>query len=213
LISTYTPLEERLHVAIHGAGLVAGVIAVPWLVSVAVAGRDGWRVLGAVVFGICALLVLATSTVYHSSGNPVARQRWRQLDHAAIFLLIAGTYTPFAIGVMRGVWGWGLFGALWGIALLGILANTLMGFRYPRMSTALYLAMGWAGIVAIKPLLAALSGETLGWILAGGLFYTAGVPFYVWKSRRFTHAIWHLMVLAGVACHFMAVHSTLRAPG
>jgi hemolysin III len=213
LISVYTPLEERLHVAIHGAGLIAGVIASFWLLSQAAVSASGWRILGVAVFGLSAILVFVTSTIYHSRTDPVARQRWRQLDHSAIFLLIAGTYTPFAVGVLGGVWGWSLFGVLWTIAALGIAAKVRVGFRYPRLSTAAYLAMGWAGLAAIKPLMAALSAETLGWIAAGGLFYTLGVPFYVWKSRRFTHAIWHVMVLAGVSCHFVAVRSTLSAVG
>ncbi len=211
MISTYTPLEERLHVAIHGAGLLAGVIATFWLLSQATVAASGWRVLGVAVFGLSAILVFTTSTIYHSSVDPVARLRWRQLDHSAIFLLIAGTYTPFAVGVLGGMWGWSLFGVLWAIAALGIAAKVLVGFRYPRLSTAAYLAMGWAGLAAIKPLMAALSAETLSWIVAGGLFYTLGVPFYVWKSRRFTHAIWHVMVLAGVGCHFVAVYGTLQA--
>jgi hemolysin III len=210
-MSTYTPLEERLHVAIHGAGLIAGVIATFWLLSQAAVSTSGWRVLALAVFGLSAILVLVTSTIYHSRTDPAARLRWRQLDHSAIFLLIAGTYTPFAVGVLGGVWGWSLFGVLWTVAAVGIAAKVLVGFRYPRLSTAAYLFMGWAGLAAIKPLMAALSAETLGWIVAGGLFYTLGVPFYVWKSRRFTHAIWHVMVLAGVGCHFVAVRSTLPA--
>ena len=209
MICTYTPLEERLHVAIHGAGLVAGVIATFWLVAQANVGASGWRVLGVAVFGLSAVLVFATSTIYHASADPLARPRWRQLDHSAIFLLIAGTYTPFSVGVLGGVWGWSLFIALWAIAVLGIAAKVRVGFRYHNLSTALYLLMGWAGLAAIRPLMAALSAETLSWMVAGGLFYTLGVPFYVWKSRRFTHAIWHAMVLAGVACHFVAVRSTL----
>ena len=209
MISIYTPLEERLHVAIHGVGLLAGVIGTFWLLSQATVATSGWRVLGMGVFGLSAIMMFTTSTIYHSSVDPVARLRWRQLDHSAIFLLIAGTYTPFAVGVLGGVWGWSLFIALWAIAVLGIAAKVRVGFRYHNLSTAAYLAMGWAGLAAIKPLMAALSAETLSWIVAGGLFYTLGVPFYVWKSRRFTHAIWHAMVLAGVACHFVAVRSTL----
>ena len=209
MISIYTPLEERLHVAIHGVGLLAGVIATFWLLSQATVAASGWRVLGMAVFGLSAIMVFTTSTIYHSSVDPVARLRWRQLDHAAIFLLIAGTYTPFAVGVLDGVWGWSLCGVLWAIAALGIATKARVGFRYHNLSTAAYLAMGWAGLAAIKPLMATLSAETLSWIVAGGLFYTLGVPFYVWKSRRFTHAIWHAMVLAGVACHFVAVRSTL----
>jgi hemolysin III len=208
--ATYTPFEETLHSIIHATGFVAGLLAIPWLLSEAAAGADPWRVLGAVVFSVSAMLVFATSTLYHRAVNPASRLRWRRLDHAAIYVLIAGTYTPFTIGVMRGSWGWSLFGVVWGVAALGIYAKaTPIGFRFPRLSTALYLVMGWAGIVAIKPMMQALSSATLAWIAAGGLLYTLGVPFYVWKSRRYTHAIWHLMVLGGVICHFMAVRSVV----
>jgi len=208
--ATYTPFEETLHSAIHAAGFLAGTLAMPWLMAEAAAGADPWRVLGAVVFSVSAMLVFATSTLYHRATDPAKRLRWRRLDHAAIYVLIAGTYTPFTIGVMRGSWGWSLFGVVWGVALLGIYAKaTPFGFRLPKLSTALYLVMGWAGIVAIKPMMQALSTTTLAWIAAGGLLYTLGVPFYVWKSRRYTHAIWHLMVLGGVICHFMAVRSVL----
>lgn len=210
---SYTPTEEKLHAAIHALGFLAGLLAVPWLLREAYAGADPWRVAGAFVFSISAMLVFLTSTFYHRTRDPVSRLRWRRLDHAAIYLLIAGTYTPFTIGVMRGGWGWGLFGVLWGAAALGIYAKaTPIGFRFPRLSIALYLLMGWAGIVAIKPMMQALGTTTLAWIAAGGLLYTLGVPFYMWKSRRYTHAIWHLMVLGGVVCHFMAVRSVLVAP-
>lgn len=209
IVAPYTPLEEKLHASIHGAGFLAGLVAMPWLLQLALSGADRWRVLGAVVFSVSAMLVFATSTLYHRATDPAARQRWRTLDHAAIYLLIAGTYTPFTIGVLRSAWGWSLFAVVWGIAALGILAKTTVGFRYPRLSTALYLAMGWAGIVAIKPMRESLSDVTLEWLLAGGLLYTLGVPFYVWKSRHYTHAVWHLMVLGGVCCHFMAVRSVL----
>jgi hemolysin III len=208
----YTPFEERLHALIHGLGFAGGLIAMPWLLWVAASRVDLWRAVGALVFSISAMLVFATSTLYHRSTEPVARQRWRTLDHAAIYLLIAGSYTPFTIGVLRGAWGWSLFGVVWGIAVLGIIAKTTVGFRFPKLSTALYLAMGWVGIIAIKPMMQVLSTTTLTWIAAGGLLYTAGVPFYVWKSRRYTHAVWHLTVLGGVCCHFMAVRSVLLPP-
>ena len=209
-VSAYTPFEDALHAAIHAVGFVAGLLAIPWLLAEAAAGADPWRVLGAAVFSVSAMLVFATSTLYHHATDPAARLRWRRLDHAAIYVLIAGSYTPFTIGVMRGTWGWGLFAVVWAVAALGIVAKaTTIGFRYPRLSIALYLVMGWAGIVAIKPLMHALNPTTLGWIAAGGLLYTLGVPFYLWKSRRYTHAIWHLLVLGGVVCHFMAVRSVL----
>jgi hemolysin III len=205
----YSPPEERLHILLHSAGFGAGLVAIPWLIYTAAASAYPARMVGAIVFGLSAMMMLATSTFYHRSTESAPRARWRMLDHAAIYVLIAGTYTPFTIGVMRDPWGWILFAIVWAIALLGIIAKTTLGFRYPRLSTALYVLMGWAGIVAIKPMIEALSTATLAWIGAGGLLYMLGVPFYVWKSRRYTHAVWHLLVLGGVACHFMAVRNVL----
>jgi len=208
--SPYTRGEEIAHVVTHGAGIVASALGIAWLV--ARAGADGagpWRLTGGIIFGVSALLLFTTSVLYHSSGSPRLRPRLRLLDHSAIYVLIAGTYTPFALGVLGGAWGWSLFGLVWILALAGILAKTALGFRFPVSSTLLYLAMGWIGVVAARPLLASLTTTEITWIVAGGLAYTAGVPFYLWKSRRYTHAVWHLFVLAGVACHFVAVLSVM----
>lgn len=207
----YTPAEERWHVATHAVGLVATAASIPWLLFQAAVNASGWSLAGAITFSLSALLMFATSVIYHRSVEAEARQRWRLMDHAAIFLLIAGTYTPFAAGALGGRWGFGLLIAVWVIAIGGIVAKVLLGFRYPRLSTLLYLLLGWVGVVAIKPLYEALAADTLAWIVAGGLCYTLGVPFYVWKSRRYTHALWHGFVVAGVACHFMAVLSVLDA--
>ena len=127
------------------------------------------------------------------------------LDHGAIFLLIAGTYTPFTLGVLRGAWGWTLLGLVWGLALVGIVLNAASGLRYPRLSVALYIAMGWLVIIAIKPLLLLMPVEGFLWLLAGGIAYTAGVAFYAAKRVRYSHFVWHMFVLAGTACHFIAV--------
>lgn len=208
----YTPAEERWHVASHAAGLAATALSIPWLLWQAASHTGGWRLAGAVTFSVSALLMFATSVTYHRSRSAEARQRWRLLDHAAIFLLIAGTYTPFAAGALGGPMGFALLAVVWTIAVAGIVAKVLLGFRYPRLSTLLYVLLGWVGIVVIEPLYAALDAATLSWVLAGGLCYTLGVPFYVWKSRRYTHAIWHGFVLAGVACHFMAVLGLLEPP-
>ncbi len=207
----YTQPEETLHTALHGLGILASLAAIPWLVSVGIEGADPWRLAGAVVFALSALLLFTTSSVYHAVREPQLKQRMRRLDHSAIYLLIAGTYTPFTLGALRGTWGWSLFTIIWVLAVLGVVAKNTVGFRYPRLSTLMYVGMGWAAIVAIKPLAAALTDWELGWLLAGGLFYTLGVPFYVWKTRRYTHAVWHLFVLAGVACHFVAVLSVTGA--
>jgi len=210
--SGYSRHEEIWHVAIHGLGVALSIAAIVTLMLVARAhGAGAWRAAGGAVFGASALLVFTTSVLYHAAQSPRRKPRLRLLDHSAIYVLIAGTYTPFALGVLGGTWGWTLFGLVWGLALLGIAAKTVLGFRFHLSSTLLYLAMGWIGVVAAGPLIEALTREQLSWIVAGGLVYTMGIPFYLWKSRRYAHAVWHVFVLAGVACHFVAVLSVMTA--
>jgi hemolysin III len=206
--STYSPREEWLNCAVHVAGIVASCVAIPVLVFAARRTGDPWLLAGGLTFGISALLMFTTSALYHASRDPAVRLRLRRVDHAAIYLLIAGTYTPFTLGVLRGTWGWTLAAVIWTLALAGIVFKTTsLGFRFHRTSVALYVVMGWLAIVAVRPLMQALSPHELGWLLAGGLCYTGGVVFYLWKSRPYTHAIWHVFVLAGVACHFVTVLS------
>ncbi|MGE5359994.1 MAG: PAQR family membrane homeostasis protein TrhA [Bacteroidales bacterium] len=197
-------MEEIANAVTHGVGLVAAAIALPWLIVVAVAARDGWRLAGVIVFAVTALLLFTASTLYHALPQGRAKHVFRVFDHAAIYLLIAGTYTPFTIGVMRGAWGWGLFAAVWALAVVGVALKGAIGFRFPIASTVLYIAMGWIAVVAVRPLLLALTPAELGWLLAGGVVYTAGIPFYA-SQRRFSHAVWHLFVLGGATCHFVAV--------
>jgi hemolysin III len=212
--SQYTHSEEIAHVATHLFGILASLAAIATLALVAQANDAGaWRTTGGVIFGTSALLLFTTSVLYHSATSARLKPRLRLLDHSAIFLLIAGTYTPFALGVLGGTWGWILFGLVWGLAILGIAAKLTLGFRFPVSSTVLYLAMGWIGVVAAGPLMESLTRSELAWIVAGGLAYTAGVPFYLWKSRRYTHAVWHVFVLCGVVCHFMAVLSVMAPRG
>jgi hemolysin III len=203
----YTRPEEALHAGLHVLGMLASLVAIPWLAFVGARSGDPWRLAGAVVFAVTALLLFTTSSLYHAVRDPALKLRMRRLDHSAIYLLIAGTYTPFTLGVLRDAWGWSLFTMIWVLAVLGVVAKNTVGFRYPRLSTLMYVGMGWAAIVAVKPLAEALTDGQLAWLLAGGVCYTLGVPFYVWKTRRYTHAVWHVFVLAGVACHFMAVLS------
>jgi len=205
LSAPYSRNEELAHALTAGLGIVACAIAIPWLAWVA--AGDALRLAGAMVFGTTALAMFTTSVIYHWERSPERKQRLRKLDHSAIYLLIAGTYTPFTLVAMQDAWGWSLFGVIWTMAVLGIVAKTTVGFRYPRLSTFLYLGMGWLIVVAIKPMRENLSPTEIAWIAAGGLLYTGGVPFYVWKSKRYTHAVWHLFVLGGVACHFAAVLS------
>ena len=207
----YSRNEELAHTLTAALGIVACAIAIPWLAWVA--AGDALRLAGAMVFGVTALAMFATSVVYHWERSPERKQRLRKLDHSAIYLLIAGTYTPFTLVAMQGAWGWSLFGVVWTMAVLGVVAKTTVGFRYPRLSTALYLGMGWLIVIAIKPLRESLTAGELAWIAAGGLLYTGGVPFYIWKSKRYTHAVWHLFVLGGVACHFAAVLSLVGGRG
>lgn len=208
----YSRREETLHWATHAAGIAASLVAIPWLAATAAGAGDTWRLVSGVIFGVSALLLFSTSVAYHAATGPRAKARLRVLDHSAIYVLIAGSYTPFLLGVLRGAWGWSMFGVLWGLALVGIAAKLALGPRFRIASTLLYLAMGWAGVVAAKPLMHALTTHELAWIAAGGLVYTAGVPFYLWKGRSYSHAAWHLFVLGGAACHFVAVLSVMSMP-
>jgi len=207
----YTALEELAHALTAGLGILACVIAIPWL-AWATAGELP-RLIAALAFGASALAMFVTSVFYHWERDLERKITLRKLDHAAIYLLIAGTYTPFTLLAMRNPWGWVLFGVVWMLAIAGIAAKLAVGFRYPRLSTLLYLGMGWLIVIAIDPLRETLTASELAWIAAGGLLYTGGVPFYIWKSRRYTHAVWHLFVLGGVACHFAAVLSVVSARG
>ena len=209
----YSPPEEVAHWLTHAVGIAASLVAIPWLVVEAAGSGDPWRLVSGALFAMSALMLFSTSVAYHAVSKPRLKSRLRTLDHSAIYLLIAGSYTPFALGVLRGPWGWSLFGVVWGLALAGILAKTVLGVRFRLASTLLYLGIGWVGVVAAQPLMQALTGHQIAWIAAGGLVYTAGVPFYLWKSRPYAHAVWHLFVLGGAACHFVAVLSVMSVPG
>jgi hemolysin III len=208
-----TRAEELANSVIHGTGLLFSLAALPVLLLAGGANAP-LHLFGTAVFGLSMILVYSTSTVYHALRESRAKRVFRVLDHSAIYLLIAGTYTPFALGALHGPWGWTIFGVIWSLALFGIVSKLTIGFKYPRLSTLLYVGMGWMGIVAIQPLLAHVPLAGLGWLLAGGLCYTGGVVFYVYDTRvRFGHAVWHVFVMAGTVCHFVAVllHSAPRA--
>jgi hemolysin III len=160
---------------------------------------------GASVFAVNMVLLYLTSTLYHALPRNRAKRVFQVLDHAAIFLMIAGTYTPFTLGVLRGTWGWTLFGRVWGLALAGVVLTVAGGARYPKLRVGLYLAMGWLIIVAIKPLWLRMPSWGLFWLFAGGTAYTVGVVFYSAKRIRYSHFVWHMFVIMGSACHFIAV--------
>jgi hemolysin III len=197
--------EELANSLTHGLGLVACLIGAPALVAVAAARGDAWQILGASVFAATLLALYATSTLYHALPPSRTKRLLRLLDHVAIYLLIAGSYTPFTLGVLRGAWGWSLLGVIWTCAALGILFKVAFGVRYPKLSTLGYVVMGWVAIVAIRPLMLRMPGAGLALIFAGGFFYMLGVLFYAGSGRiRFSHAAWHLCVIGGSACHYFA---------
>ena len=199
------PHEEFANALTHGLGAAAALGAGAVLVTLVALHGDGWQLAGAIVFSACLLLLYLASTLYHAIPHPVAKARLKVFDHCAIYLLIAGTYTPFTLVGLRGPWGWGLFGAIWACALAGVVFKLFYTGRFQRLSTLLYVAMGWLAIVALRPMLDALDAWTLGWLLAGGAFYTLGTAFYLRRTMRFSHAVWHLFCIAGSVCHYIAV--------
>lgn len=197
--------EEIANSVSHGAGFVAAAVATPFLFAEVARNGGVADLVGAVVFAVTVMLAYLSSTLYHAVPEPRAKQLLRAIDHGSIFLLIAGTYTPFTLGVLRGGWGWTLFGLVWTLALAGVVMKALGGVRFRRLSVVVYLAMGWLVIVAIGPLLERMEPAGVAWLVAGGIAYTAGVVFYALDRYRFCHFVWHLFVLAGTVCHFIAV--------
>lgn len=198
--------EEIANSAVHGVALLGSLAALPVLVVSAAKRGDPWQLVSGVIFGGALILLYSASTLYHAWRPGALKRVLRVLDHSAIYVLIAGTYTPFMLGSLRGPWGWTLMAVIWTLALCGILAKCTVGMRFPHLSTMLYLAMGWLIVIALRPLVVHVSPVGVAWIVAGGLCYTLGVAFYVTDSRvRYGHALWHLFVAAGSACHFIAV--------
>ena len=197
--------EEIANSVSHGVGFLAAVAVSPVLVVSAVQRDSAAGIVGASVFAFTMVLLYLTSTLYHILARSKAKRVLRILDHGAVFLLIAGTYTPFTLGVLRGTWGWTLFGLVWGIAVVGVVLKSIGVVRYQRLSTIMYLAMGWLIIIAVKPLWLNMPPWGMFWLAAGGVAYTAGVGFYAARRIRYAHFVWHLFVIAGTACHFIAV--------
>lgn len=202
-----SPGEEVANSVSHGVGLLAVMTAFPVLVIAAVQRGGVAGIVGASIFASTMVLLYLTSMLYHAlPTNSRAKQVFQVVDHVAIFLLIAGTYTPFTLGVLYGTWGWTLFGFVWGLALVGIVLKVIGGARYTTLSTYLYLAIGWLPIIAIKPMWLHVPVWGLLWLLAGGIAYTVGVIFFMMDERlHYSHFVWHLFVIAGTACHFVAV--------
>ena len=200
-----TLAEEVANSVSHGLGFVMALAGAPILIVAATQRGTLSDVVAVSVFAAAMALMYLSSTIYHALPQGQAKRVFQVLDHSAIYLLIAGTYTPFTLGVLQGAWGWTLFGLVWGLAAFGVLVKAFAGIRWHGLSTALYLGMGWLALIAAKPLWESLPLAGLAWLLAGGIAYTAGVYFYAKKTLRFGHFVWHLFVVAGTACHFVAV--------
>jgi hemolysin III len=197
--------EELANALSHGVGLVGAIAATPILIVAAASRGSAAHVVGSSIFGATMILLYFASTWYHAVSESRLKDRLQKFDHAAIYLLIAGTYTPFTLGVLGGPWGWTLFGLVWGAATLGVVAKMVVGVRYPRISTALYVVMGWLVLIAIRPLIDTMQPEGIRLLFAGGVLYSGGVVFYAAERVRYSHFVWHVFVLAGSACHFFAV--------
>lgn len=204
--------EERASALTHGVGATAALVAGVVLVTLAALHGDGWQLASAIVFSTSLVLLYLASTLYHSFQQPVIKRRLKVFDHCAIYLLIAGTYTPFTLVGLRGTVGWSLFAAIWTLALAGVVFKLFFTGRFRKLSTVIYVAMGWLVLVAIKPVLGALDAWTFGWLVAGGLFYTLGTVFYHRESIPYAHAIWHVFCIAGSVCHYLAVMAQVVTP-
>lgn len=197
--------EEVANSVTHGLGLLASIAGAVVLVLLAAQRSDEWYVASAAIYGGTLVALYAASTLYHALKGTRARGVLRVVDHCAIFLLIAGTYTPVALVGLGGAWGWSLFGVAWGVAAAGIVFKVFAGGRFGALSTAAYVAMGWLCIVAVKPMVVLLSPGALILLALGGLFYTAGTIFYRSEKVPYSHAVWHLFVIAGSVCHYLAI--------
>ncbi|MEK7484626.1 MAG: hemolysin III family protein [Planctomycetota bacterium] len=198
--------EEIANSISHGIGLMLALIATPFLIVYAVRYQNAQFIVSVCLFGATMSLVYLTSTIYHALHIGKAKRVFQVMDHSAIFLFIAGSYTPFTLGVLHGAWGWTLFGLIWGLALIGVALKICDKMSHPILSTGMYLLMGWLVLIAIHPLYTRVPMFGLLWLAAGGLAYTAGVIFYVTDGRlRYGHFIWHLFVMTGSSCHYCAV--------
>lgn len=202
----YSTGEEIAHAITHGIGALGSVAALVLMIVKAASHGGAQLMVGVTLFGSTLILLYLASTLYHALTPPKAKRIFELMDHAAIYLLIAGTYTPFTLAVLSGGWGWSIFGASWGLAVLGIIYEVVLLRPSKKLSLMFYILMGWLMLVAIKPLTGALPREALILIGAGGIFYTGGAVFYAWRGFPYHHAVWHVCVVFGSLCHFFCVY-------
>lgn len=198
-------IEELANGITHGVGLALSILGLIALVVLSVMRGNAWHIAGCTTFGVTLVLLYAASTLYHTFHTPRLKRILKILDHTAIYLLIAGTYTPFTLVNLRGFWGWTLFSLVWGLSVFGILWKLFHVERFQIVSTLVYVGMGWLVLIAIKPLMSAIPVTGIVWLVVGGLFYTVGVLFFAMKRMPYNHAIWHVFVMAGSICHYFAV--------
>lgn len=206
LNKTYSNAEERLNIWSHGLGLIASIIAFPFLIIKAITYSSFWDIASFIIYGLSLIILYAASTFYHASKNPKKRRRLNIFDHAAIYVLIAGSYTPFCLVALASELGWYMFIAVWVFALTGIIFKLFFTGKFDKISTAMYLLMGWQVLFFIKPLINALTSFSLNLLFAGGVFYTVGAILYSIKEMPYNHAIFHVFVLLGSVSHFLALY-------
>jgi hemolysin III len=198
--------EEIVNGASHALGAALSVAGLVLIVVKAVMAGDPWSIVSVAIFGASMVLLYSASSIYHFTESPGLKLACQRMDHSAIYLLIAGTYTPFSLVTIRGGWGWTIFGIVWAAAIAGIVVQNVFPGRFRTLMTALYVVMGWVVVIAIEPIVRLLPFPGLMWLFAGGLFYTGGVYFYIKKRFRFSHGVWHLFVLAGTVSHYIAIY-------
>ena len=201
----YTRHEEFFHSVTHGIGALLAAIGAVYLIVQAVQDGNAWRVASMAIYGVTLVGLYTISSLYHGVTARGLKARLRVMDHSAIYFFIAGSYTPFLLLPLRGDWGWFMFGVAWALAVAGVVYKLTLLDRFPRLSTALYLGMGWLAVLVIVPLAQRLPGTTIAWIVGGGLIYTAGTLVYHMDRVRYAHVAWHVFVLAGSLCHFVAI--------
>jgi hemolysin III len=201
----YSVTEEIVHAITHGIGVILSIVGLSWMLYVSINVADPWRIVASSIYGTTLIALFLASTLYHSMFASRHREVFKLLDHCAIYLLIAGTYTPFLLVAMRSSTGWWIFGTVWALATAGIVTKLWFRHRFPRLALASYLAMGWLIVVAAPQMAEAIGPNGMAWLIAGGVSYTAGAVFYAIKRIPFNHAIWHLLVLLGGVCHFFGV--------
>jgi len=201
----YTVTEEIIHALTHGVGVVLSIAGLSWMLYLSIAAADPWRIVASTIYGLTLISLFLASTVYHSMYASRHRDIFKLLDHCAIYLLIAGSYTPFLLVAMRTDTGWWLFGTVWALATAGIVKKLWFRHRYPKIALASYLAMGWLIVLAAPQLADAIGPNGMKWLIGGGLCYSVGAIFYAMKSIPFNHAVWHVFVLGGGICHFLGI--------